>query len=149
MPARRYDGDRRGYSPVLAERICHALAEGRSLRSICKDKGMPTERTTYRWLADNAEFRARYALAHELKAHLFVDEILEIADSAGGEWIDRDGRLGDDSIRRARLRIGTRKWMLAIHGPVKYRGWLSGEVPVTGVIREIVEPARKKAASGE
>ncbi len=40
------------YTEALAAKICRRLAEGESLRAICRDKAMPDEATVPRWLAD-------------------------------------------------------------------------------------------------
>jgi hypothetical protein len=144
-----YDAKQQGYSPALADRICAALAEGRSLGSICKDKGMPTEQTTYRWLAKSAEFQARYALARRLQAEALLDEILDIADDARNDWIEKNGRwvANSENIRRAKARIDVRKWRAGILAPRKYRTGpaRSGEaMPVTKVVREIVVAGKQE-----
>jgi hypothetical protein len=48
------------YSSEIAEKICAGLAEGRKLRSICADEGMPAQGTVFRWLAAHADFRTFY-----------------------------------------------------------------------------------------
>lgn len=147
----KYDAERRGYSPVLVERICAALAEGRSLRSICKDKGMPTEQTTYRWLAKSAEFRALYSLAREVQVDVLVDEILDIADNASEDWIKKDSGwvTNRENIKRTKLRIGVRKWrvgilMLRKYGAGRERSGDGEVTPEIRVVREIVERVVKK-----
>jgi hypothetical protein len=114
------------YSPKIAAEICTRIAEGESLRSVCKDEHMPHKATVCRWLALHEDFRTRYALAHDWQAELLAEEILEIADDASKDWklIERDGEvrwvLDQDNIQRARLRIDARKWMLARLAPKKY-----------------------------
>jgi hypothetical protein len=114
------------YSPEVAAEICARIAEGESLRAICRDAHMPHKATVCRWLASNEEFRTRYALAHDLQAELIAEDIQEIADDASKDWkrVERDGEvhwvLDPDNIQRARLRIDTRKWMLAKLAPKKY-----------------------------
>ncbi|WP_313632541.1 hypothetical protein [Massilia timonae] len=73
------------YKPKLAAQFCAAVAEGdKSIRAICKLPGMPSKATVFRWLADNEEFRKLYELAKDEQADTFIDEIVEIADSARG-----------------------------------------------------------------
>ena len=56
------------YTPALAETICKRIAEGESLRAICRDSGMPTEGAVRAWARDNRDgFGARYRLARELE----------------------------------------------------------------------------------
>ncbi|MDY0975004.1 hypothetical protein SOM61_08520 [Massilia sp. CFBP9012] len=73
------------YKHKLAAQFCAAVAEGdKSIRAICKMPGMPSKATVFRWLADNEEFRKLYELAKDEQADTFIDEIVEIADSARG-----------------------------------------------------------------
>ena len=114
------------YSAKIAAEICTRIAEGESLRSVCKDSGMPHKATVCRWLALHEDFQTQYARAHDWQAELIAEEILEIADDASNDWklIERDGEarwvLDLENIQRARLRIDTRKWMLARLAPKKY-----------------------------
>jgi hypothetical protein len=73
------------YTPKLAAKFCAAVAEGdKSIRAICKLPGMPSKATVFRWLAENEDFRKMYELAKDEQADTFIDEIVEIADSARG-----------------------------------------------------------------
>ena len=73
------------YNGEMIEDICEKIANGRSLRSICAEDGMPPMKTIYRWLEANEEFRHQYARAREKQADYFAEEIIEIADSAEAE----------------------------------------------------------------
>jgi hypothetical protein len=58
----------RGRRPVhtaeLAERILGQLSGGRSLRAVCRDRGMPALNTVLKWVSDDREgFAARYRQA--------------------------------------------------------------------------------------
>lgn len=144
------------YSSELADSICEALAEGRSLRSVCRDEGMPSKATVFRWLAAHAEFRARYARARETQADTLFDEMLEIADDSRNDWMERRTQkdtgcvANGENIQRSKLRIDTRKWIVARLAPKKYGDKVKvakdGEAPppVTKVVREIVVARKKK-----
>jgi Bacteriophage Sf6, terminase small subunit-like len=55
------------FSPELADRLCERLADGETLRAICRDEGMPDERTVRRWALDDLEgFSTQYARAREI-----------------------------------------------------------------------------------
>ena len=114
------------YSDGLAEEICGLLAEGQSLAEICRRNDMPARATVYRWLADDDGFRDRYARAREAQADRFADEILEIADDATNDWVERHQggetiRVVDhEHIQRSRLRVDARKWLMAKLAPKKY-----------------------------
>jgi hypothetical protein len=122
-PKKRKVGRPSLYTEPLAAKICRRLAEGESLRAICADKAMPSAETVRRWLLDNEDFCAQYVRAREVQADRFAEEILEIADDASGDWaVDKDGKktLDHEHVQRSRLRVDTRKWLMARMAPKKY-----------------------------
>ena len=115
------------YSDKIAEAICDRLINGESLRAICADPRMPAKATVFRWLARNQEFRRSYALARECQAEDLALEILEIADDSSRDYVKKTGADGKETwvvdrehIARCRLRINTRKRILAWMAPGKY-----------------------------
>ena len=124
-PKKRKTGRPSLYTEALAAEICRRLAEGETLRSLCRDPGMPDKATILRWLADKkkADFREQYVYAREMQADALFDEALEIADDASGDWsTDKDGKkvLDHENIQRSRLRVDTRKWAAGKMAPKKY-----------------------------
>ena len=124
-PKKRKIGRPSRYTPELAAKICARLAEGETLRSICRDETTPSKTTLLRWLADerNVDFRDRYAHAREMQADALFDEALEIADDASGDWVtDKDGKktLDHEHVQRSRLRVDTRKWAAGKLAPKRY-----------------------------
>ena len=95
----RHDDDqpKRGrpsdYSFQVAISICARLAEGKSLRAICSEAGMPGRATVFRWIARHKEFRDEYTLACELRAEDLADEMIEIADDPC-VWVEKIGADG-------------------------------------------------------
>lgn len=99
------------YTKDMADKICEKIANGRSLRSICAEDGVPPMKTIYRWLEANEEFRHQYARAREKQADYFAEEIIEIADSAEAE---------SAAVSKAKLQIDARKWAVSKIAPKKY-----------------------------
>ncbi|ENW8062447.1 hypothetical protein FXJ36_001072 [Neisseria gonorrhoeae] len=99
------------YTKDMADKICEKIANGRSLRSICAEDGVPPMKTIYRWLEANEEFRHQYARAREKQADYFAEEIIEIADSAQAE---------SAAVSKAKLQIDARKWAVSKIAPKKY-----------------------------
>src|SRR5262249_46512908 len=138
----------------LANAICEALVEGRSLRSICTDEDMPGRSTVFRWLEEHAEFRVLYARARTVQAETFFDETIEIADDARNDWMERRTQkdvswvANGENIQRSKLRIDTRKWVVAKLSPKKYGDKAEAaeptEAPVVKVVREIVQVGKRK-----
>ena len=94
-----------------------------SLASICRDEGMPDERSVRRWARNHGDFADHYAAARRLGYEKRADELLEIADDSSADWIDTgNGNRVFDSVHvnRARLMIDTRKWLLSKMLPKVY-----------------------------
>ena len=151
-PKKRKTGRPSLYTEALAAKICERLAEGETLRSICRDEKMPGKTTVLRWLGDekNADFRTQYAHAREMQADRFAEEILEIADDTSEDWsTDKDGKktLDHEHVQRSRLRIDTRKWLMARMAPKKYGDKIQHTGDGGGPIR--VRPDLSKLTSEE
>ena len=115
-----------GYTQELADRICSELSGGRSLRSVCDDEGMPDRQTVFRWLRQHDEFCAQYARAKEEAADALADEILDIADDARNDWMERVDpenpgyQFNGEHVQRSKLRLEARKWTASKLKPKKY-----------------------------
>lgn len=109
------------YTPALADEICAELVTGRTLRDVCRDAGMPDESTVRLWAQVNRDgFAVRYRRAREIGYHAMADEMLEIADDSRNDFVARRRASGDggpvidhEHVSRARLRVETRRWLLA------------------------------------
>ena len=112
------------YSDELVSAICQRIAAGESLRSVCRDEGMPSKTTVMRWLADERyeSFRDHYARAVQVRADYLTDEILEIADDGVNDTYqtERGEATNFDHIQRSKLRVDTRKWLMSKMVPRKY-----------------------------
>ena len=114
------------YSDEKADAICERLADGESLRSICRDDDMPDKATVLRWLGVHEAFRDQYARAREMQADALFDEALDIADTpveGVKTKTTSDGKLEEtrgDMIEHRRLQVETRKWMVGKLAPKKY-----------------------------
>jgi hypothetical protein len=123
------------YNDKIAEKICSLIAEGNSLRSICKRNEMPDKATIIRWLGVHLEFSDQYAHAREAQADKLFEECLEIADDTSGDFIEKkndDGStfwaIDHEHIQRSKLRIDTRKWMAGKLAPKKYGEKVAQEI---------------------
>lgn len=136
------------YTTELRDLICARLAEGESLNGICRDEGMPAESTVRGWSLDPEHpISARYARAREVGYHKMFDELLDIADDSRNDFVERATKSGDpirvtdeEAISRARLRVDTRKWMLAKALPKVYGDKLSAELTGAGGTPLMPEP---------
>ena len=105
------------HTPKLATEICRRMADGESLRAICEDDAMPSEAAVRKWALDDVGgFADVYDRAVRLRAMRWSEEILDIADDASDDVTeDGEGKLlvDHENIQRSRLRVDTRKWLLA------------------------------------
>ena len=114
------------YSQEWVDAFCAEIADGKSLRSVCLQPGMPSKRTIFNWLGKYPEFREKYRIATEERAESYAEEIIEIADDGSNDWIanndpDNPGyKFNGEHFGRSRLRVDTRKWICAKMKPKKY-----------------------------
>lgn len=116
------------FTQGLADRICAELAEGKSMRTVCKADDMPAMSTVFKWLRERPEFSQQYTKAKEESADALVEEMLDIADDGTNDWMevhDKDGeaagyKINGEAVQRSRLRVETRKWIAAKLKPKKY-----------------------------
>ena len=121
------------YNEQIADIICERMVCGvedkpESLRSICRDDGMPRLGTVMRWLAKHPEFREQYRVAREAQAEVHQEEILEISDNCtddvqtllGNDEAAALARLNHSAVARARLQVDSRKWIMSKMAPKKY-----------------------------
>lgn len=113
-------GETSKYTQATAEKICQHLADGMTLREVCRMDDMPPESTVRRWALDDREgFAAQYTRAREIGYHAMADDIVEISDDGSNDWMERNGddnvgwAINGESLGRSRLRVDTRKWMLS------------------------------------
>ena len=121
------------FSQELFNDICKQLEDGKSLRAICKQKGMPNKSTFSRWLDGSTDLGItdlerqalcdQYARACEDGIEILADEILEIADDTSKDTITTEGgneTANHEWIARSRLMVDARKWLLSKRLPKKY-----------------------------
>ena len=105
------------YSPEIAATICERISSGEILTNICKEPGMPNIVTVLgNWLDAHPDFAKLYARAKMRRLEVMAEEITAISDDSTGDWIeDAEGnrRANPESVQRSRLRVDTRKWLLA------------------------------------
>lgn len=91
------------YTEELGDEICRRLAEGESLRSICRDDEMPTKSTVLLWVVDgkHEHFSDQYRRAREAAGYSHADEIVDLV---------RELREGSLDANVARVMAGNLQW---------------------------------------
>ena len=68
--------------PVIVEQVLEHVAHGGTLRAFCRQKGMPSYRTLYRWLDKDEEFLSRFTyVSRFLGARAIAEEALALVDT--------------------------------------------------------------------
>ncbi len=121
-------------SPEVMDEIVHRISEGESLRSVCRDKRMPSIWTVMDWQRDDADFASRCARARELQAEVMDEKILSVADRV---------ETGEMDPNSARVVLSAYQWRAAKLAPKKYGEKIEtthqvGE-SITKIVREIVK----------
>ncbi len=123
------------YTQEIADEICARIAEGMSLTSLLRCKGMPCMITVQRWMRENEVFMTAYRRAKLDSADAHADKILDIADND----VDVDNAT---SVQHAKLRIDTRKWIAGKYKPAKYgdkvEQTILGDLKITKIERKII-----------
>lgn len=115
------------YTEAIGLGICEMIAGGKTLPTICAKDGVPAVRTVLRWVRDHAEFMVVYDRARQARADAWAEEIIQIADDTSEDYVDKersDGStarvLNAEHVQRSRLRIDSRKWLMARAAPKRY-----------------------------
>jgi hypothetical protein len=114
------------YTKEISSKLCSYLSMGKSLRTACKQEGMPSMPTVYKWISDYPEFLNQYTRAKEESAEALAEDMLDIADESPiAVETDKDGnvvgtKLDSAGVARNRLRVETRKWVASKLKPKKY-----------------------------
>lgn len=129
----------------LVEEILRRIADGESLRSVCRSEGMPSRETVREWLDKDTDLAGQYARAVSERADVLVEDMLEIADAARG---------GDaEAVQAAKLRVDTRKWVASKMAPRRYGDRAAVELsgPAGGPVQveSIVDLVRRVASEDE
>jgi len=106
------------FTDEIFKEICAEVSEGKSLRSVCRRKDMPSIEA-FRLQINKDEARlAQYTCARTERADFIFEECMDIADESENDM--KEGQVDQEAIQRAKLRIDTRKWMLGKMQPKKY-----------------------------
>ena len=114
--------------PEICEKVLEYVANGGTLRSFCRQKGMPSYRTLYRWLDKDEEFMSRFVhTSRFLGARAIAEEALALVDTPPpmiGEG--ENARMDNAHVNWMRSRADLRLRLLAKWYPQEYSEKLIG-----------------------
>lgn len=136
--------------------ICARLAEGVSLRQVAREIGVSPS-TILQYKNHNTERYEQYTRAREIGYELLAEDIVDISDDGVGDtYIDEEtGKtcVDHEHIQRSKLRVDTRKWMLAKMLPKVYGDRktvdVEGNINVKHDLADRLERAQQRIKDGK
>lgn len=105
----------------IIDEICERISEGEPLRAICREDHMPSWKTVYDWVRDDADFASRIARARELGADAIAEQTVEILDEQPARIYSEHGdRVDPGYVAWQKNRAEQRLKLLAKWQPKKY-----------------------------
>jgi len=119
-----FDRPKSKYNKIaILESIAAGLADGQTLRAMCRVDGMPSYHTVYNWINDSPDMISHIAQAREAGYDCIADQIIEIIDDSSKDVIvaeDGSERANSEVVARSRLRAEMRLKLLAKWSPKRY-----------------------------
>ena len=112
------------FTQQLADQICERMANGQTLRAVCRDIDLPPS-TVIEWTMNNKTFSEQYTQARQKQADSYADMILDEAFNS------HDAQIG-------RLRVDALKWVASKLAPKRYGDKVEVEQTGTTKIRVIM-----------
>lgn len=142
------------YSIEVVDKICQEIETSeKGLNQILNKPEYPTVSSFMRWLQDESkpEVRELYARAKRMQAEFIADQLIMIADDSSNDYdYTDDGRVVENRefVNRSKLRVDTRKWLLAKLNPKKYGDRVetehSGEIKIIPMQVQVSNDESKK-----
>lgn len=131
------------YSEELAARILHCIADGQSLREICREDWAPHWSTIYAWIEEKPFFSDAFARARVMQSHMFADRALAAPEEAL-ESIQGD-KSDSARVNAHRIKYEAYKWRAGVQN-AEYRDKVQGgsgsvgvSISITGLEKEPIE----------
>lgn len=121
------------FTPELFETVLARVSTGETLRALARELNF--DEGSYRWhIANDEQLATRYATARQMQAESWADQIVELSDKqvmGKKTKTNSDGSVETttgDCIDRSRLKVDTRKWLMAKLHPKVYSEKIKQEV---------------------
>jgi len=100
------------YTQELAETICTWVAEGKSLRSYCKQDNTPALSTVCLWIVTHDEFSEHYRRAREAAGYAHADNIVDIVQQIADQSLEPNAaRVMMDGLKWSAERMAPKSHM--------------------------------------
>lgn len=108
------------YGQIISDRICGQLAEGISLRTVCKAEDMPAIATIFNWFRTHPEFLEQYARAKRESTTARHEQLEELGDEAINLSQTVDPKASGAVVQAVKLKSDNLKWVMSKLEPKKY-----------------------------
>jgi hypothetical protein len=99
------------YSEHVALRICEQLADGKTLKQICRAKGSPARSTVYAWLAEHPEFNTMFQTARNEHIDNEFDRLDDLVNQKPPT--DAYGRVDQGWVANQKVKVAALQWKLS------------------------------------
>ncbi len=121
------------YTKELADKLCHELSLGKSMRTVCASDDMPDMSSVFAWLRKNDKFLKQYERSKDEGADALNEEILILGDRAIEHAEEADVKASNAVVSAYKLKADNLKWYMSKVKPKKYGDKLdvtSGNKPI-------------------
>lgn len=108
------------FSDELAKEVCRRIAEGESLRAVCRDGKMPEASTVFDWLRTKPEFTEQYDKAVVERSEAMAEDMIDIAEGAPALIKKTAEKKSGAMAQVIKLQVDVRKWHMGRMKPKKY-----------------------------
>ena len=122
MPSKKRGRPIKPVPQTLADEVIAWISAGKSLMSWCAQPGKPDRSTVCRWTEKDQAFAQRFARARDDGCDVMAEELLHLAATKPGTFVDAVGneRIDPGAVQWHRLRVDTVQKLLACWQPKKY-----------------------------
>lgn len=126
-PKKKPHGNATPNMAKIKDDICAWIESGQTLADFCRLKGMPSRRSIYFWMEDDAEFAARFARAREVGFDAIAEDTVRIMDEDPERIQEFDaegnlhpGRVDAGFVQWQKARVDLRLKLLSKWDPKRY-----------------------------
>jgi hypothetical protein len=129
------------YNDFIAAEIIERLTDGETLRAVCSDAHMPTNSTVYDWMQRAPAFSSAVAAARRVQATVFVEQGLEILDTAPTDSMAH--------VQKADKRANFRMTLAKCFDREQYGDKVQQDVNLRGVVIHTEDPRLSGILNGD
>ena len=108
------------YTVELAEKICERIAQGNSMRKVCRDDDMPAISSVFSWFRVHPEFAEQYARACSERSEAHHEGLMDLGDEALELAQYVDPKASNAVVQAVKLKADNLKWSMSKMQPKKY-----------------------------